>query len=100
MAAALTDGRIEAALLDGAETGFASRGTPLHDMANLYLTPRLGSHTRESRLRASWYVAHRVHETLTGKLAGGPDTLGSGLMGLDVLPSESVTPHTPEVLIR
>jgi D-3-phosphoglycerate dehydrogenase len=33
---------------------------------NLYLTPRLGSHTREARLRASWYVAHRLHETLSG----------------------------------
>lgn len=65
-ARALTDGRIEAAMLDGAESGFASRGTPLHELQNLYLTPRLGSHTRESRLRSSWYVAHRIHETLAG----------------------------------
>ena len=65
-ARALTDGRIDAAMLDGAESGFASRGTPLHELNNLYLTPRLGSHTRESRLRASWYVAHRLHETLAG----------------------------------
>ena len=36
-------------MLDGAEAGFASRGTPLHELDNLYLTPRLGSHTRESR---------------------------------------------------
>ena len=41
-------------------------GTPLHELNNLFLTPRLGSHTREARLRASWYVAHRIHETLTG----------------------------------
>jgi len=65
LAHALSDGRIEAAMLDGAETGFASRGTPLHDKQNLFLTPRLGSHTREARLRASWYVAHRIHETLS-----------------------------------
>jgi D-3-phosphoglycerate dehydrogenase len=65
LARALTDGRIEACMLDGAESGFASRGTPLHELNNLFLTPRLGSHTRESRLRASWYVAHRVHEALT-----------------------------------
>ncbi|MCM2356140.1 MAG: hypothetical protein NDI68_05560 [Arenimonas sp.] len=66
LAAALNDGRIEAALLDGAESGFASRESPLHLCQNLYLTPRLGSHTREARTRASWYVAHRLHETLTG----------------------------------
>jgi D-3-phosphoglycerate dehydrogenase len=65
LAAALNDGRIEAALLDGAEAGFASRGSPLHALDNLMLTPRLSSHTREARQRASWYVAHRLHETLT-----------------------------------
>lgn len=65
LAAALNDGRIDAALLDGAEAGFASRGSPLHALDNLLLTPRLGAHTREARLRASWYVAHRVHEALT-----------------------------------
>ena len=64
LAKALIDGRIEACMLDGAEAGFASKGTPLHELSNLFLTPRLGSHTRESRLRASWYVAHRIHETL------------------------------------
>lgn len=73
LARALTDGRIEAALLDGAEAGFASRGSPLHELSNLFLTPRLGSHTRESRLRASWYVAHRLHETLSmGRTVGDP----------------------------
>jgi lactate dehydrogenase-like 2-hydroxyacid dehydrogenase len=65
-AEALTDGRIEACMLDGAEAGFASRGTPLHERENLFLTPRIGSHTREAReLRSSWYVAHRVHEALS-----------------------------------
>ncbi|MEJ7929173.1 NAD(P)-dependent oxidoreductase [Ramlibacter sp. AN1015] len=62
---ALADGRIEACVLDGAEAGFASRGTPLHEAENLYLTPRLGSHTREARVRASWYVAGRIHEALS-----------------------------------
>ncbi len=65
LAAALKDGRIDAFMMDGAEAGFASKGSALHDAQNLYLTPRLGSHTRESRLRASWYVAHRIHETLS-----------------------------------
>ena len=62
---ALQDGRIESCMLDGAEEGFAARGSPLHDVENLYLTPRLGAHTHQARLRASWYVAHRIHETLT-----------------------------------
>src|SRR5262249_33216294 len=39
LAQALKDGRIAAAILDGAETGFAGRGTPLADLPNLYLTP-------------------------------------------------------------
>ena len=76
LARALSDGRIEACVLDGAEAGFASRGSPLHDAQNLYLTPRLGSYTRESRVRASWYVAHRIHDTLAG--AAAADVTGSG----------------------
>jgi D-3-phosphoglycerate dehydrogenase len=84
LAKALTDGRIEACMLDGAEAGFASRGTPLHDLNNLFLTPRLGSHTRESRLRASWYVAHRIHETLTGPAPISYDHIQSTPMGLDL----------------
>lgn len=65
LALALTDGRIDACLMDGANAAFAAPGTPLHDVPNLHLTPRLGSHTREAKLRSSWYVAHRIHETLS-----------------------------------
>ncbi len=65
LASALTDGRIDACLLDGAHPQFAGVGTPLHGLDNLHLTPRLGAHTREAKLRASWYVSHRIHETLT-----------------------------------
>ncbi|MBA2964769.1 MULTISPECIES: NAD(P)-dependent oxidoreductase [Ramlibacter] len=82
LAAALDDGRIEAAMLDGAEAGFASRGTPLHSCENLYLTPRLGSFTREARLRASWYLAHRIHETLTAPHSGFEGT-PTGMMDLE-----------------
>lgn len=64
LARALGDGRIAACVLDGAEAGFASRGTPLHEAANLFLTPRLGAHTEQARQRAAWYVAHRLHEML------------------------------------
>lgn len=72
LALALTDGRIEACLMDGASPDFAAEGTPLHKLPNLHLTPRLGSHTREAKLRASWYVAHRIHETLSPLTAGQP----------------------------
>lgn len=65
LALALTDGRIDACLLDGAQPQFAAPGTPLYNVPNLHLTPRLGAHTREAKLRASWYVAHRIHETLS-----------------------------------
>jgi phosphoglycerate dehydrogenase-like enzyme len=86
LARALTDGRIESALLDSSESGFASRGSPLHERDNLFLTPRLGSHTRESRLRASWYVAHRMHEALTAPGTSGFDQ-ASGMMGLESAPA-------------
>ena len=95
LARALADGRIEAAMLDGAEAGFGARGTPLHGQRNLHLTPRLGSYTRESRVRASWYVAQRLHETLTSPRHSGFDTILSGAMGLDSVPDSvpSSVPH-------
>lgn len=96
LARALTDGRIEACMLDGAESGFACRGTPLHELHNLLLTPRLGSHTRESRVRASWYVAHRVHETLTTPRRNALDQLASAPMELDATGGQP----TPQFIIR
>lgn len=100
LARALGDGRIEAAILDGAEAGFASRGSPLHDRSNLFLTPRIGSFTRESRLRASWYVAHRLHETLSTPRTGntGFDQLLSGPIPLDPLGAESFPPSVDPAL--
>ena len=97
LARALTDGRIEACMLDGSEAGFASKGTALHELTNLFLTPRLGSHTRESRLRASWYVAHRIHETLEAPRASQLDQLTSASMGLD---AGATPPPTPQFIIR
>lgn len=101
LAQALLDGRIEACMLDGAEAGFASKGTPLHEVTNLFLTPRLGSHTRESRLRASWYVAHRVHESLTSPRLGSLHQVPSAPMGLEMDgASESDRQDTPQFIIR
>ena len=96
LARALGDGRIEAAILDGAEGGFAKRDTPLHEQRNLFLTPRLGSYTRESRVRASWYVAQRLHEALTSPRNSGFDALLSTPMGLDSVPPESQAAGLPD----
>ena len=65
LAGALSDGRIDACVLDGAEANFAGENSPLHGLKNLFITPRLGSHTHEARLRSSWFVAHRLHEAIT-----------------------------------
>ncbi len=70
LAAALCDGRIEACILDGAESNFLAESSPLKGLKNLFITPRLGSHTREARLRSSWYMAHRLHEAITEPSAG------------------------------
>ncbi len=98
LASALGDGRIDAAMLDGAEAGFASKGTPLHECQNLYLTPRLGSYTREARLRASWYVAHRIHETLTAPVNGPFEQVPSGMMDLEGGAKSKA--REPEFIIR
>jgi phosphoglycerate dehydrogenase-like enzyme len=84
LAQALSDGRIDACLLDGANPRFAAEGTPLHGLSNLHLTPRLGSHTREAKLRASWYVAHRIHECLSPQ-APRSETRYSDFASLDGL---------------
>ena len=65
LAKALRDGRIEACILDGADARFAGESPPLHGLKNIFITPRLGSHTLEARLRSSWYVAHRMHEAIS-----------------------------------
>ncbi|MDB5966624.1 MAG: hydroxyacid dehydrogenase [Polaromonas sp.] len=74
LAVALTDGRIEACILDGADASFIGDSSPLKGLKNLFVTPRLGSHTREARLRSSWYVAHRMHEAVSAetRLPGQP----------------------------
>lgn len=83
LAAALADGRIESCMLDGAEDGFASDDSPLAGARNLFLTPRLGSHTQEARTRGSWYVAHRVHEALIQPPGGSVgDQIPSATMAL------------------
>lgn len=79
LAAALADGRIEACILDSAEASFPGETSPLKGLKNLLITPRLGSHTREARLRSSLYLAHRIDEAITAQHSG-----------LDQLPSASM----------
>lgn len=84
LAAALCDGRIEACILDGAEGNFTGVDSPVLGLKNLFITPRLGSHTREARLRASWYVAHRMHEAITAGQPRSPDSVPSAPMGFEL----------------
>jgi phosphoglycerate dehydrogenase-like enzyme len=99
LARALTDGRISGCMLDGAAPGFAATGTPLHGLKNLFLTPRMGSYTRESRQRASWYVVHRIHETLTAP-KGSLDSIFSEPVDLDeAAPAVTPAPTMPPSFI-
>lgn len=70
MADALKDGRVGAFLADGGDEDFATQESPLTGLTHFYNLPRLGAHTRETRVRASWYLAHHLHDILTPK--GGP----------------------------
>lgn len=103
LAAALTDGRIEACVLDGAESDFASEGSPLHGLKNLVITPRLGSHTREARLRSSWYVAHRMHEAISNieGSSGFAHLQPSAAMDLELPDNHAAEPwQLPEFMVR
>ena len=95
LATALGDGRIEACILDGAEGSFLGDSSPLKGLKNLFITPRLSSHTREARLRSSWYVAHRMHEAI-GTEQTGRDPLASAPVNLEIagatLPSQWTEP--------
>ncbi|MDO8372839.1 MAG: hydroxyacid dehydrogenase, partial [Polaromonas sp.] len=70
-------------------------GSPVQGLKNLFITPRLGSHTREARLRSSWYVAHRMHEAITAGQQRGPDALPSAPMDFG-LPGTVSSSQWPE----
>ncbi|MEO7128362.1 MAG: NAD(P)-dependent oxidoreductase [Rhodoferax sp.] len=63
LANALKDGRIDACVLDGVKESWMSQDSPLHGLNNLIVTPRVAAHTRESRVRANWYLVDRIHES-------------------------------------
>jgi phosphoglycerate dehydrogenase-like enzyme len=101
MADALKDGRISAWMTDSSDE---SEGQGLlRSLPNFYATPRVGSLTREAHMRASWYMAHRLHDALVPEgaveagLASRPMELG--LPGdrnpsnwLDSMPPSSLPP--------
>jgi D-3-phosphoglycerate dehydrogenase len=100
LAEALGDGRIEACMLDSAESGFAGPDSPLHDLKNLFLTPRLGSYTREARVRASWYVAHRLHQALENQ-PNGLDRPAAAPVGMELPSGEMASQWAePDLLSR
>jgi phosphoglycerate dehydrogenase-like enzyme len=95
LAKALTDGRIESCMLDGAEEGFAAKGSPLHGLPNLYLTPGIRGFTHQAHMRASWYVAHRIHETLTLPRASMIDQITSTPGALTNMSIDNSDPNGP-----
>lgn len=103
LAAALCDGRIEACIIDGAEASFQGDASPLKGLKNLIVTPRLGSHTREARLRSSWYVAHRLHQAICpnpcgrGPLSTSAIDLSNPGLGGGAVPAWTAP---PDVVIR
>ena len=99
----MTDGRIEACVLDGADASFAGENSPLHGLKNLFITPRLGSHTREARLRSSWYVAHRMHEAISNLegSSGFSQLQQSAPMDLELPGVQATEPRKlPEFMMR
>lgn len=64
LANAISSSRILAAWFDSVEPGLLDPGRPLFGLEALQVTPRLASTTRESRVRAAWGVARRIHELL------------------------------------
>jgi phosphoglycerate dehydrogenase-like enzyme len=79
MLEALQDGRIAAWLTDSADDSQDAAMPLLRTLPNFYATQRIGSLTRESRQRASWYMAHRLHDILSPDDAVADN---SGMMGL------------------
>ncbi len=77
LAAALTDGRIDACALDGDESALPTVESPLYGLKNLFLTPGLGWQTQEANLRSCWYVAHRIAAALEAQHTGTDPALSA-----------------------
>ncbi len=87
MVEAMQDGRIGAWLTDSADEGDSQAMPLLRTLPNFYATQRIGSMTHEARQRASWYMAHRLHDALAPE-NGDTHSARSRSMSLS-LPGES-----------
>ncbi len=85
MTQALQDGRISAWLSDSADDISDPAGPLLRSLPNYFATQRIGSLTRESRQRASWYMAHKLHDILAPDGVTNPAaSMSMALPGADV----------------
>jgi phosphoglycerate dehydrogenase-like enzyme len=104
MVQALQDGRIQAWLSDSADDSSDPATPLLRSLPNFFATQRIGSLTRESRQRASWYMAHRLHDILSpGDVAHPSASMSMALPGGDAPSSwiESTPPPlSPGVAAR
>ena len=64
LADVLATGRMAAAWFDCMEPDWMAPGRPLQQIDTVQVTPRVASITRESRVRAAWEVARRLHALL------------------------------------
>jgi phosphoglycerate dehydrogenase-like enzyme len=65
MLEAMQDGRIAAWMSDSSDDMLGPEMPLLRTLPNFFTTQRVGSLTRESHQRASWYMAHRLHDILS-----------------------------------
>lgn len=78
LADTLRRGQIGAFMLDSDDERIHAPDSPLRDLPNLRITPRLAPLTQESILRGSWYLVDRIHETLMmSQLHSQPGALDS-----------------------
>ncbi|MDO5693209.1 MAG: NAD(P)-dependent oxidoreductase [Pseudomonadota bacterium] len=81
LADALRTGRIGAFMMDSDDARLTAADSPLLGLPNLRITPRLAPFTQESQARGSWYLADRLHETLTmNPQTEQPESDGNDLM--------------------
>jgi phosphoglycerate dehydrogenase-like enzyme len=87
MAQAMQDGRIGAWLTDSSDESDRDALQLLRSFPHFYATHRIGSMTHEARQRASWYMAHRLHDILSPE-DSDKDRVNSRAMALS-LPGEA-----------
>lgn len=64
LADTLRSGQMAYCALDSDDPALHAPDSPLAGLPNLHITPGLAGDTHEARLRASWFLADRIHEAL------------------------------------